>query len=39
MGDIVTYVTETFGGTQLSTTQDFWTLFNKVIKLTTKLGQ
>jgi len=29
MGDIVSYVTETFGGSQLSTTQDFWTLFSK----------
>lgn len=29
MGDIVSYVCDTFGSTQLSTTQDFWTLFNK----------
>lgn len=30
MGDIVSYVTEAFGGSQLSTTQDFWALFSKV---------
>lgn len=29
MGDIVSYVCETFGSSKLSTTQDFWTLFSK----------
>jgi len=29
MADIVSYVCTTFGGTQLSSTEDFWALFNK----------
>jgi len=29
MGDIVSYVCNTFGSAQLSSTQDFWALFNK----------